>query len=174
MSWDVMLFKFEGEPPDFNDLPEDYEPPVMGDAQEIRDKISSVLPDVDWSRPDWGVLINDAFSIEFNLQESGDVNVFTLHIRGGGDPLSVIVELCKAHNWSAFDSGTGEYVDLENPSSEGFLGFQGYRDQVIGQDSHQIQTRTSYKRYAVEGFGIILILLALFLLLRKIKYQMTR
>ena len=71
MSWDVMLFNFEGKPPSFESLPDDFEPPVMGEADAIREKISASLPDVDWSDPAWGMLEGEGWSIEFNHQATG-------------------------------------------------------------------------------------------------------
>ncbi|MCA9449858.1 MAG: hypothetical protein KC931_22240, partial [Candidatus Omnitrophica bacterium] len=91
MSWDVVLLNFQGDPPDTDDLSDAFnDPPAMGDAAEIREKVSESLPGVDWSDPAWGVLQGDGWSIEFNHQETGETATMMLHVRGGGDPITSI------------------------------------------------------------------------------------
>ncbi|MGD9127150.1 MAG: hypothetical protein PVH19_07195 [Planctomycetia bacterium] len=130
MSWDVLLFNFEGDPPNFEEVPDDFRPPSMGDAQAVREAIDKVVPNVDWSDPAWGIVEGNGWSIEFNHQENGDTDQVMLHVRGGGNPITTIVNLCKANNWSAFDLSTGEFIDLSTPSEDGWVGFQAYRDKV--------------------------------------------
>ncbi len=133
MSWDVMVLRSENLPPDLGNPPEDWMPDEMGEAELVRSKISQALPGVDWSDPAWGRFEGEGFSIEFNFQESGAVNAFTLHIRGWGDPLPAIVGLCRPHGWAAFDYSDGSRINLDNPSRENWAAFQAYRDKVTGQ-----------------------------------------
>jgi len=126
-----MLYRWEGEPPPVDEIPDDYSFPPMGTAEEVRACVTSVLPSVDWSDPAWGVLEGDGYSIEFNLQESGEVDGFMLHVRGGGDPVSAIAGLCKAHRWVALDTSTGEFLDVNAPSHAGWADFQAFRDRVV-------------------------------------------
>jgi hypothetical protein len=41
-------------------------------------------------------------------------------VRGTGNPLPVIVRLCRQNGWVAFDSAAGTFLDLEDPSPEGW------------------------------------------------------
>ena len=104
----------------------------MGDAQDVRQAISGAVPGVDWSDPAWGIHKSEGFSIVFNFQASGPVEAFTLHVRGGGDPLPTIVGLCSLNGWVALDHATGELIDLDHPSQGGWVAFQRFRDKVIG------------------------------------------
>ncbi len=67
MSWDVMIFNMQGKtPPPIQELQEsDYE--VLGPAAEVRQRISALLSEADWSDPTWGIYEGDGFSIEFNV-----------------------------------------------------------------------------------------------------------
>jgi len=128
-----MIHRADGLPPHIHDIADDHQFVPMGDAVEVRSNISKVLPDVDWSDPAWGVLDGDGYSIEFNFQPDGPVTGFMLHVRGGSDPIAAIVKLCSAHGWAAIDTSTGDYIDLQAPSHEGWESFQGFRDQIVGR-----------------------------------------
>jgi hypothetical protein len=125
MSWDAMLYSKDPGP-----VSRDMKTPPLGDAQFVREQISKSLPGVNWSDPAWGVLDGNGWSIEFNHQESGSTDSVMLHVRGGGDPISSIVKLCKETGWVAFDLQTGTLVDLTSPSDKSWKEFQGYRDRV--------------------------------------------
>jgi hypothetical protein len=47
------------------------------------------------------------------MRSEGVIRAFTLHIRGGGDPLVDIVNMCKANGWVAVDYSDGTFIDLE-------------------------------------------------------------
>ncbi|MFL5733038.1 MAG: hypothetical protein ACJ78Q_07525, partial [Chloroflexia bacterium] len=76
MSWDVMVFDFNGPPPDLNEAPPDYQPPVMGSAAQVRERISAHLPGVDWSDPTWGDYLGEGFTIEFNMGRRETIDSF--------------------------------------------------------------------------------------------------
>ncbi len=131
MSWGVLILNRDGTPSSLVDVPDDWMPKPMGDAAAVRSGISTVLPLVDWSDPGWGLYRTADFSIEFNVNATGLVDGFTLHIRGGGDPLPTIVGVCSANGWVALDYSTGQLIDLVNPSRESWLAFQRFRDQGV-------------------------------------------
>lgn len=133
-----MIHRYEGTPPRVKDLADDFRFPPIGEADIVRTEITRLLPNVDWSDPAWGILDGDGYSIEFNLQRDGVVDGFMLHVRGGGDPVSAIARLCSASGWVALDTSTGEFMDLDHPSHEGWASFQSFRDQVIETVSHRV------------------------------------
>ncbi len=136
MSWDVMIFRFDSPPPPISKWPDNFRPVALGEAQEIRNKISHDFPNIDWSDPAWGIFDGKGYSIEFNLQKEGVVEGFMLHVRGGGDPLPTICKLCLIHGWYAFDCSTGYFIDLDHPSREGWTSFQQFRDKVISKSNN--------------------------------------
>jgi hypothetical protein len=54
-----------------------------------------------------------------------------LHVRGGGDAVAAILQFTRPNKWSAFDCSTGAFIDLENPSHEGWEGLQTARDEAV-------------------------------------------
>lgn len=133
MSWDVMIINARGVPADLETLPEDFESQPLGSAASLRELVSSVLPEVDWSDPSWGMFEGDGFSIELNIGEDDPVTDAMLHVRGSGDPLPSIVRLCKLGGWLAYDTSDGTAIDLDNPSRAGWEAFTQFRDQVIAK-----------------------------------------
>lgn len=121
MSWDVLLAKREADPGSAGSL---------GTSTEIRAKISQCFPDVDWRRPDSGVFRSGDLSIEFAVGSEEVVDTVMLHVRGEGDPFPMIVELCRSFSWSALDTSSGEWLDLDNPSPDGWDSFRQFRDEV--------------------------------------------
>jgi hypothetical protein len=136
MSWDVVLFNFAGKPPiPPEEMGDDFEPPLLGKADEIRKIISTVFPDTDWSDPEWGILDVGATSIEFNMGEEDDVTDIMLHVRGGGDPVSAILKLCKAAGWTALDCSANRYLEAGNPDANGWGDFVAFRDRASAKPS---------------------------------------
>jgi hypothetical protein len=137
LSWDVLIYDFKGPPVSFDNLPRDYKPPDMGSASEVREKISAYLPGVDWSDPAWGTYLGDGFVIEFNMGRHEIIDCIMLHVRGGGDAISAMMQFVAPNRWSALDCSDGEFLDPANPSQSGWLGFQAYRDKVSGREPSQ-------------------------------------
>jgi hypothetical protein len=135
MSWDVMILNADGTPRSTAEMPKDWRPKTMGDMETVRAMINGTLPGIDWTDPAWGHLLGDGYSIAFNYQTAGEVDSFMLHIRGGGDPVSAIVRLCKSNGWVALDASTGNLMDLDAPSRESWTRFQAYRDRILGRGS---------------------------------------
>lgn len=134
MSWDVMIFNLGGKAPLNLDQLEETDLLPLGPADEIRERISALLPGVDWSDPTWGIYGDEGFSIEFNVGEDDPITNMMLHVRGGGDAIAAITRFAKPLQWSALDCSTSEFLDFEKPSQAGWEGFQAFRDQVIKRD----------------------------------------
>jgi hypothetical protein len=135
MSWDVLILNADGTPRSLAEIPEDWQLRTMGDIETARAMINGTLPGVDWTDPAWGHFLGDGYSIEFNYPSAGEVDSFMLHVRGGGDPVSAIVRLCKRNGWAALDTSAGDFMDLDAPSREGWIQFQAFRDRVLGRGS---------------------------------------
>ena len=52
-------------------------------------------------------------------------------VRGGGDAVSPIVAMCKHFGWQAVDTSQGDFINLDDSSTDGWDGFQAFRDRVI-------------------------------------------
>ena len=131
MSWDVMVMKFEGARPTVEELENgDAIPIALGPGDKVRKAITKSLPDVDWSDPTWGTYTGDGFSIEFN---AGAALIYDLmlHVRGGGNAIDAIMKFATPNGWSVLDCSTDQFLDPQNPSQEGWEGFQKFRDKVV-------------------------------------------
>lgn len=126
-----MIFNLRGAtPPPIEDLREEA-CSELGEAGEVRRRISSLLPGVDWTDPAWGLYGGDGFTIEFNIDADGPIEHMMLHVRGGGDPISAIARLARPSGWAALDCSTSEFLDFDHPSQEGWEGFQRFRDKIM-------------------------------------------
>lgn len=134
MSWDIMIFKSDEK--HRNQQPEDgaqeIPPPPMGDAGDVKAKLSQSLPDIDWTDPAWGVLDFDGGSIEFSIQKEGVIDSFMLHVHGGGDPVSIIDNLCLENGWDALDCDSGEFMNSDDASAGDRAEFQKIMDNIMG------------------------------------------
>ena len=131
MAWDVLIFNLRGaSPSSLDDLKESDVFP-LGPAMQVRQRISTLLPDVDWSEPEWGIYGDDGVSIEFNIGNEELVENMMLHVRGDGDAISVIGRFVPSLGWKALDCSTSEFLDFQNPSEEGWKGFQAFRNKII-------------------------------------------
>lgn len=131
MSWDVMVLNFSGKPPeDLEELPEDQNADPLGSAEEVRDLISHALPGVDWSDPTWGIYTGDEFSFEFNTGKEDPIESLMVHVRGNGHPIPSLLKFANPNKWSLIDCSTSQLINPDNPSDEGWQGFQAVRDKV--------------------------------------------
>jgi hypothetical protein len=129
-----MIFNTRGENPSQIEEFEESDCDPLGPAATVRQQLSKLLPEIDWSDPTWGVYEGDGFSIEFNVGDDDPIDDMMLHVRGGGDAIAAIVSFARPLGWSALDCSMGDFLDLENPSQGGWGGFQEFRDRAIGQD----------------------------------------
>ena len=115
------------------ELPEEKDsvPRPMGEARTVIDQISRVLPGIEWFKNESGIYDGDGFLFEIGVGDESPVEAVMLGVRGGGDPVTSIVKLCRECGWVAFDCSTGELIDLNDPSDDGWQGFQAFRDKVI-------------------------------------------
>ena len=130
MSWDVIIFNFDGPLPSEESMNvKDYRPPPVGEVDIVRNKLSKSVPEIDWSDPNRGGIQGDGFFIEFNLQKDGIVQSIMLQIYGGGNPLPIIHKLCSDNDWFAFDTSIG-WLDREDTSDKGWRAVQDYHDEL--------------------------------------------
>ena len=133
MSWDVMVFRFDGLAPRTMDDMDSANMLPLGAAAEVRESIAAALKGVNWSDPTWGLYKGDGFSIEFNVGDDDPITDMMLHVRGGGEAIPAIMRFAVPQGWSALDCSTGEFLDPAAPSDEGWKRFQSYRDKVLDE-----------------------------------------
>jgi hypothetical protein len=85
------------------------------------------------SRPEWrGLYKGSGFTLEFFFAD-GPISLFHVDVRGGGNPMPVLAELCRANGWLVKEPATGKVLDLTAPSAREWEAFTRWRDQAIGE-----------------------------------------
>ena len=137
MSWDILFCAAATPPPPVAEMPSDWRADVIGPTSEVRRKISEVIPDIDWSDPEWGLYDADGFSLEFNCAGAGPTDGFTVHVRGGGDALAVLLRIAARWGWYLLDTSQGEWIHHCEDPGKGWKGFQTYRDSVLSPNGNE-------------------------------------
>jgi hypothetical protein len=71
------------------------------------------------------------FSLEFIGCNAGDLQSFSIHIRGDGNPLPVLSKICLPFGWSVREDDTGNLLDLGGPLPEQWENFRKWRDRIL-------------------------------------------
>lgn len=134
MSWDIFVQDLPDGVSSAEEIPDGFRPAVLGAREDLIHRIRSVLPEVDFSDPAWGVLEREGASIEFNMGKEGASTGFALHVRGGPQAAFVVRLLLDALRLRALDpsSETGFFA-LDDGSTEGFEAWRKFRDAALGQ-----------------------------------------
>jgi hypothetical protein len=123
LDWEVLLLSGAGGTlrPGERMSDEDIPSQPLGTIEEVRQAIARSFPDVAWSDiPDHGHVLRDGLSFDFNVHLDNVTHSVTLRVRGTGDPMPLLVQLCKREGWIATDLTTWKVLDLEAPSREGW------------------------------------------------------
>ncbi|WP_026931759.1 hypothetical protein [Glycomyces tenuis] len=136
MSWDVTIMRAPREFEEFNDLPDDWEPPSLGSVAEVREVLAGQLPGITFDALGWGQFEGPGFSMEASLypNSSDEVGTVSLYIRGGGEAGAAALAVARAFEARALDSGSGEWLTSES-ADESFDSWQAYRDRVVRESS---------------------------------------
>ncbi len=125
MSWNLIIL-----PPE--DASDDA---TLGMAEELRAKLDRALPGLAWAVPDQGVFEGTDLHLRIRLDPHGEIDSFMLAFTGDGEPLPVLLDICRDNEWAVFDSVVGQYLDLADPSDDGWHAYHAHRDgKVIAPD----------------------------------------
>ena len=132
MSWDIFVQDIPLNFKTVTDIPDSFEPAMIGQRSEIIEEIQKVAPFADFSDPAWGTIEGEDFSIEVNLGTNESVKGFAFHVRGSDAAAGLISDILKHLNLRAFDSGTGDIFDHERASS-GLDQWRAYKERVLNR-----------------------------------------
>jgi hypothetical protein len=135
MSWDVFASKRTNEP--------------LGSPAQVRAIFAKHLKNVDWSDSTNGIFFGDGFSFELWLGDQAPVKNIIFGVRGGGDPLPILVAIARAEGWSLMDCSSGEELDLDAPTRESWLGYQ----ELVQQAEKDMERRGYRKVKPVKKKG---------------------
>lgn len=123
MSWDIVLFNSRENIQSVEELDETQLEPT--DFCAVLDSHFNQIEQSDNHRRIKG----KDFEIDY-FQDDEPVSNKMLSLYGESG-LYEIVALARKHNWQIFDTGHGQMINLEDPSINGYEGFQQYLQQVL-------------------------------------------
>ena len=130
MSFDIFVQDIPAAAKNVHDIPADFVPKPIGARSVVVASIRKVAPGVRFSSPEWGTIDGDGYSIEVNLGLDDPVTGFTFHLYGGEVGLFLVADILDELGVRAFTSGTDSGLFEVDRTSEGFLQWQKYRNQV--------------------------------------------
>lgn len=122
---------FPAEAQQVADIPGDFQPASLGKRDDLIAQIREVVPNADFTDPQWGVFEGDGFSIEFEMGDEEICQSVMLLVRGGGSPAPLVGALLDRLKVRAVDCQTSEFFDVEAARAS-FGSWQKYRDQIVG------------------------------------------
>lgn len=134
MSWDVLIQDFPPNALQVAEIPDDFKPRNLGPRAALISKIQSLLPEVDFSDPSWGIYDSREYSIEFNIGSDEICESLMLHVRGSGDAMITVEQILRHLNLRGIDFQTGEFFRLAD-GKRSFEEWVAYRDCVVGDKS---------------------------------------
>ena len=146
MSWDLLVYDFQGDPPPVEDWDADDGVAPLGSPKEVRARIDAQIAGVDWSDPTHGIFEGDGFTIEFALGSEKVLETFMLHVRGGGEAVAALLQIAEPNRWSLYDCSTDEWIDPKDPSNAGWEDFQAFRDRAFGNASSKTAKKAPAKK----------------------------
>jgi hypothetical protein len=113
------LFNFDGHPPP-DKLTQGIRARPMGPPAYVRESISALLCDVDWSDPSRVTFNEDEYTMWFVLPAGPAVDRVEVEVVGAGNPVPVLSHLCRVNGWFAYDVGEHVFLDPEEPRASGW------------------------------------------------------
>jgi hypothetical protein len=120
MSWDVVLFNSKQKITSPEKINKDLLVPV--DFSAVFEAYFSNIKSDKRHRS----VTEDGFSIEYFVDEQGELSSNTLLNLYGEKAIYPLIDLAKKHGWQIFDTASGEMIDLNDPSKNGYNNFQLY------------------------------------------------
>lgn len=132
MSWDVVLFNSNETITDPAELDENKLMPISFSAI-FEAYFDNIVKDDDHRE-----IKGDSYIIDYFEHDEPTSNIMlSLY---GEQAIYPLVDLAIKNNLQIFDTGLGDMINLKNPSANGYLKFEAYRNQVLNQSSPQKQS----------------------------------
>ena len=132
MSWDIFVFDMLRGAKAVEDIPADFKQAPISRRSDVIAGIRQVVPEADFSRPSWGSIEGDGWSIELNMGDEEECDGFAFHVRGGDAAVGVVAAILSHLDLRAVDSCTGDFFAAGPESLESFRKWRAYRDRVVG------------------------------------------
>jgi len=123
MSWDIVLFNTADKIEDLEEFDADNLKPT--DFNGIFEKhFTTIKKDEDHRE-----IVGKDFSIDYFVDDEPVTNKMISLF--GENGLYEVIYLAKKFGWQIFDTGNGQMLDLDDPSTNGYNDFQNYVKQIL-------------------------------------------
>jgi len=129
MSWDVVLFNSSEKITSVEDIDESKLIPTDFDLV-FEHSFENII-----KKANQREIKGDDFAICWFCDKEPTSN--TLLNLYGENALYQLIPLAIKNNWQIFDTGSGEMIDLNNPSKNGYENFQSYLNQILNKKDLQ-------------------------------------
>lgn len=133
MSWDIFVQDIPASVRAVSEMPDDFEPQLLGKRAEIIARIREVVPTSDFTDPTWGQINGPDFSIEVSLGDMEDVHSFAFHVRGGELAAVVVADVLRHLGFRAFDPNSDSGIFELDDAAAGLRKWRTYRDHIMGK-----------------------------------------
>ena len=132
MSWDIFVQDLPAGITSTEEIPNDFRPGIIGKSADIVARIKEVVPSADFTRPSWGTIDGQDYSIEINIGEEEYLRSFALHVRGGNSATIMVANILNHLGLRALDPGSESGLFTSATEAEASLQkWRGYRDQAV-------------------------------------------
>lgn len=114
MSWAIYAMRGPGGVRRLEDIPDGYEPPSLGTADEVLAVVREVAPDVDATQRSWLRLASDEYDVEMSIGKGVEVRDITFYLNDGHRSIPVVLELSRRLGVTAYDTESGDFLTEES------------------------------------------------------------
>jgi hypothetical protein len=114
MSWAIYAMRGPGGVRRLEDIPEGYEPPSLGTADEVVAVVREVAPQVDASKRSWLRLKSDEYDVELTIGKGVDVRDLTFYLNDGPRSIPLVMEISSRLGVTAYDTESGNFLTEES------------------------------------------------------------
>jgi len=114
-----------------SDIPDDFQPQVLGRRADIIAGILKVVPTADFTDPTWGRIAGAGFDTEVSMGDEEEVSCFAFHVRGNDGAAELIGDLLHTLGFRALDPNAEGGIFKPAGASASLGRWARYRDQIV-------------------------------------------
>lgn len=114
MSWAIYAMRGPGGIRRLEDVPDGYEPPSLGTAEQVLGLVREVVPDVDASNRSWLRLKSAEYDVELSIGKGVDVRDVTFYLNDGARSIPLVLQLSSRLGVTPYDTESGDFLTEES------------------------------------------------------------
>lgn len=125
MSWDVFIFHLSKKVTTVEDISDEDILPIDNFISVLQSAFPALRLEDGWIK-----IEGENYSIELSGTSANNTPRPMMLQLYGEMAIYPVIDLCKKNNWQLFDTGAGAMLDLDEPTKNGYAGFQRYLAQI--------------------------------------------